>query len=195
MPKEYEKVDNDKFLTLIENAVETGDYSDPMLGNYVSSIAQIALKHQSFVGYTEDWRLEAYAAACLDMFLAMPKADMDARKIFNYMYTVARNKMGHVMESLNSDLDGGLEVKEENKGALEPFYVRNRKRMLQEKRRQTRGVFDMRKDEVFDYVRTYKLPDIKGMVGRACREWSAKLSYRKLEKLIKLSRKGKEILA
>lgn len=196
MPKEYEKVDNQKLAALIGVAVRTGDYSDPTLGYYASSIAEIVLKSPNFVGYTEDWKLEAYAAACYDIFMAMPKVELDdANKVFNYLYTAAFNRIGHVMEDFNEKMDGDLNIKEENKGVLEPFYVRNRKRLLKEKRKNTRGMFDTEKEIVIANVKKSALADIKGIVGRACRTFSESLSTRRLQQLIKLSRKGKEILA
>ena len=196
MPKEYEKVDNRKLTELIRKAVESGDYSDPQLGYYVSSIAEIVLKSPNYVGYTDDWKLEAYSEACYDMFMAMPKVELDdPNKVFNYMYTTASNRIGHVMEDFNEKLEGDLNIKEENKGVLEPFYVRNRKRLLKEKRKSTRGMFEATKEIVIANVKKSALADIKGVIGRACRSFSEGLSTRRLQQLIKLSRKGKEILA
>lgn len=198
MQEEYEKIDNELFARLIKEAVAKNDYSDATLGRYVDILVQIVLKGETFVAYTDDWKLEAYAAACHDVLMAMPNAKPDPSnpaKIFNYLYTVAFNKAGHVMDELSDRMQGEMELNERSKGSLEPFYVRNRKRLLNQKRRETKGMFEESKDEVFECVRKNRLPDIKGVIGRACRKFAEGLSASRLEKLINLSRKGKELYA
>lgn len=186
-------IDNGIFVKLIRNAVEMKNYHSAILGEYVSSLVQIVLKEKCFVGYTEDWRLEMYSEGCLAVFNALPNAELDEKRIYNYLYTCARNRIGKTIVRLKNEFrESGDSYDKEivNSGNVGdvPVYVRNKRHVL-------KGYFDRNKRKALESVTHQKMAMLKNAVGRAARRFSTGLDIEEINRLTEFSRKSKEAYA
>lgn len=182
---EESHIDESIFVALIKKAVETNDYSDDVLGKYVTTIVDIVIKRERLNGYTDDWKCEMLSDASFDMFKAMPKANLDESRIFNYMYTIARNRIFKTIDKLNGQKDSNVSFGDNHDGSDESFFVKN-------KRNQLRGFYEKTKLKIIE--RSFrKVPFVGDYVGRACRKFSDGLKDSTLSELIEISRKERGV--
>jgi len=181
---EFEKNERTMFARLIKKAVESGDYSSIELGECVKRLLNLLTKDRCFVRYTDDWKAEMFSTACVDVYTSMKNIDCsDDRKVFNYLYTTALNAFKRTVRQLNFDNEMHLELMEESGKTIEPFYLRNKRRLL-------KGHFEKAQVEIIASVQSRKMPRISRVVNRLVGE--VRVNKRRMESLIRINKQTKE---
>lgn len=181
----YRKIDPERLRVLIENAREKEDFSSPELGEFVSDLCKIVLRSGNFRGYTEDWQLDMFGNACLAVFSGMRTAEPGKGKnLFNYFYTIAANACKRSLKRFTRDSVAFDEEYSQTK-AVEPFYIRNRRRML-------RGLVEANERKVVSLARARKMVRLEKVVGQAVGCALEHLEQKQIDGLLKISKRNRE---
>ena len=181
---EFEKKERTMLARLIKEAVKDGDYSSQELGALVKRLLNLLTKDRRFVKYTDDWKAEMFSNACWDIYSSLGNIDCsDDRRVFNYVYTTALNAFRRTIRQLNFDNEMHLELLEESGKTIEPFYLRNKRRLL-------KGRFESAQLEIIANVQSHKPPRLFRVVGRTVR--TVRMNRKSLETLIKINQNTKE---
>lgn len=199
---ESRRIDGSTLVKLVEIANRNKNYHTETLGNVVSSIVEKAMKSKStdskhsgrccFMGYTDDWKLEMYSDACLAVFHALPKAELNEKSIFNYLYTVAINQIKGTLNRLNGDLEKVSSYDSEvlNRDNMDEgsVFVRDKRRMLH-------GFFEKNKEKALTRIYHKKRRKLSSVIGKSARDFSCGLDTDSLLNLIEFTKKKKEAFA
>lgn len=173
--KNIPDIDKATFVSEIETARKTGDFSGGNLGEMVSNIVKKVIAKE-FNSYTEDWILELYSEGVFRIMDAISKDSISMKDAFTYCYTTAKNSMMHAVEKLKKNIPEEIITEIES----DPFYIRNKRRLL-------KGAFDKQFDDIVEKV-SRKQPLLRNAVGISARSFSESLSSNELDNLIAAAR-------
>lgn len=174
------------YCGLIKDSVERNDYSSERLGDFVSALVKAVLDTGNFCNYTEDWKVEMFGEACLQIYDGMKGCDLsDTKRAYNYLYTTARNRIVKVITKLKNEMNGECEILDDSENTLQPFYVRNKRTMM-------KGLLDRKKAEIVQAASSRKQMMLHNAVGKAVNAVMDGIDSVRIIELIKMSRKVRE---
>lgn len=181
----YDRIDPERLLALVADARRRDDFSSPELGSFVANLCKMVLCSGCFRGYTEDWQADMFGDACLAVFSGMRTADLERRggKFFNYFYTIATNACKRSLKRRVRDtvpLDEFSQAR-----AVEPFHIRNRRRLL-------RGLVEANEGRIVRLAAARRMARLENVVGKAAEIVSGRMDSGEIDELTELSRKIRE---